>query len=130
MNNVGKATIVNRFRKEKISAEKQVDVLEDSDSPVKASQENLTELLQSNTDLVPDELGAADVVDNDSSLITTDAPPTDKEILKSVQLEDEEMDKYYRIEIFDEPVAKPTSFEVGNVSEKLQNLCLFNENLE
>ena len=110
MNNVGKATIVNRFQKEKISAEKQVDVLEDSDSPVKALQENLTELLQSNTDLVPDELGTADVVDNDSSLITTDAPTTDKEILKSVQLEDEEMDKYYRIEIFDEPVAKPTSF--------------------
>ena len=127
-NNVGKATIVNCFRKAKISAENQVDALEDSDDPFKALQENLTELRQSNPDLVPDELSAADVVDIDSSLITTDAPTTDKEILESVQLEDEEMDEDNGIKIFDEPVAKPTSIEVGNALETLQNLCLFNEN--
>ena len=39
---------------------------------------------------------------------------TDKEILESVQLEDEEMDEDDGIEIFDEPVAKPTSIEIGN----------------
>ena len=127
-NNVGKATIVNCFRKAKISAENQVDALEDSDDPFKALQENLTELRQSNPDLVPDELSATDVVDIDASLITTNAPTTDKEILESVQLEDEEMDEDDGIEIFDEPVAKPTSIEVGNALETLQNLCLFNEN--
>ena len=126
-NNVGKATIVNCFRKAKISAENQVDALEDSDDPFKALQENLTELRQSNPDLVPDELSAADVVDIDSSLITTDAPTTDKEILESVQLEDEEMDEDDGIEIFDELVAKPTSIKVGNALETLQNLCLSNE---
>ena len=114
-NNVGKATIVNCFWKAKISAENQVDALEDSDDPFKALQENLTELRQSNPDL-------------DSSLITTDTPTTDKEILESDQLEDEEMDEDDGIEIFDEPVAKPTSIEVGNALETLQNLCLFNEN--
>ena len=91
-------------------------------------QENLTELRQSNPDLFPDELSAADVVDIDSSLITTDAPTTDKEILESVQLEDEEMDKDDGVEIFDEPVAKPTSIKLGNALETLQNLYLFNEN--
>ena len=60
--------------------------------------------------------------------MTTDTPKTAKEILESVQLEDEEMDEDDGIEIFDEPVAKPTSIEVGNALETLQNLCLFNEN--
>ena len=41
-----------------------------------------------------------DVVDIDSSLITTDAPTNDKEILESVQLEDEEIDEDNGIEIF------------------------------
>ena len=127
-NNVGKTTIVNCFRKAKISAENQVDALEDSDDPFKSLQENLTELRESNPDLVPDELSASVVVDIDSSLITTDAPTTDKEILESVQSEDEEMDEDDGIEIFDEPVAKPTSIEVGNALQTLQNLCLFNEN--
>ena len=91
-------------------------------------QENLTELRQSNPNLFPDELSAADVVDIDSSLITTDAPTTEKEILESVQLEDEEMDKDDGVEIFDEPVAKSTSIKLGNALETLQNLYLFNEN--
>ena len=38
------------------------------------------------------------------------------------------MDEGDGIEIFNEPVAKPTSIEVGNSLETLQNLCLFNEN--
>ena len=109
-------------------AENQVDALENSDHPFKALQENLTELQQSNSDLVPDELCAADVVDIDSSLITTDVPTTDKEILESVQLEDKEMDEDDGIKIFDESVAKPTFIELGNALETLQNLCHFNRN--
>ena len=91
-------------------------------------QEKLTELWKSDPDLVPDELSAANVADIDSSLITTDALTTEKEILESVQLEDEEMDEDDGIKIFDEFVAKPTSIEVGNELEMLQNLCLFNKN--
>ena len=64
-NNVGKATVVNCFQKAKISTENQVDGLEDSDDSFKALQENLTELRQSNPDLAPDELSAANVVDID-----------------------------------------------------------------
>ena len=124
-NNVGKVTIVNCFQKAKISAENQV---EGRDDPFKALQENLTELRQSNPDLVPDELSAADVFEIDSNLITTDAPTTNKKILESFQLEDEEMDEDNSIEIFDESVAKPTSIEVGNALETLKNLFLFNEN--
>ena len=38
------------------------------------------------------------------------------------------MDEGDGIETFNEPVAKPTSIEVGYSLETLQNLCLFNEN--
>ena len=38
------------------------------------------------------------------------------------------MDEDDGIEIFEEPVAKPTSIEVGNALKTLQILCLFNEN--
>ena len=38
------------------------------------------------------------------------------------------MDKDDGVEIFDEPVAKPTSIKLGNALETLQNLYLFNEN--
>ena len=79
-NNVRKVTIVNCFQIAKISAENQV---EGRDNPFKALQENLTELRQSNPDLVPDQLSAANVFGIDSNLITTDAPTTDKEILES-----------------------------------------------
>ena len=116
------------LRKAKISAENQVDALEDSKDTFKTLQENLTELQQSNPDSVPDELSAADVVDIDPNLITTDPPTTDKEILESIQLEDEEMDEDDVIEILDEPVAKPTSVEIGNALETLQSLWLFSEN--
>ena len=114
--------------RKKIAAENQVDALENSNDHFKTLQENLTNLRQINPDLVPDQLSAADVTEIDSSLITTDALKTNKEIVESVQLEDEEMDEDKGIEIFDEPVAKPTSIKVGNALKTLQTLCLFNEN--
>ena len=73
-------------------------------------------------------MSVTDVVDIDSSLITTDAPRNDKEILVSIQLEDENMDEDDGIQIFDKPVAKPTSSEVGNALQMLQYLCFFNKN--
>ena len=60
--------------------------------------------------------------------MTIDAPTKDKEIVESVQLKDEEMNEDDGIKIFDEPVAKPTSIEVGNALETLQNLWILNKN--
>ena len=31
------------------------------------------------------------------------------------------------MEVFDEPIDKPTQTEIGNALETLQNLCLFNK---
>ena len=83
--NVSKATIANCFRKVKISAENQVDALEDSDNRFKALLDNLIELRQCNPDLNPDELSAVHVVDIDSSLTKTNTPTINKkEILELV----------------------------------------------
>ena len=81
--------------------------------------------------LVPQDLTAQEIVDVDINVITTDNPETDKEILESVRPdEDEETngdDSLEIMEVFDEPIDKPTQIEIGNTLETLQNLCLFNK---
>lgn len=67
-----------------------------------------------------------DVVGTDLSLITTDTPTTEEEILESAQLGKKEYEANGN-EIFDAPVAKPTAINVGNALETIQNLCLFNK---
>ena len=52
-------------------------------------------------------------------------------ILESVRSDkDEETngdDSLEIIEVFDEPIEKPTQIDIGNALETLQNLCLFNK---
>ena len=81
--------------------------------------------------LVPQDLTAQEIVDVDINVITTDNPETDEQILELVRLgKDEETnrdDSLEIMEVFDEPVNKPTETEIGNALETLQNLCLFNK---
>ena len=80
--------------------------------------------------LVPQDLTAQEIVDVDINVITTDNPETDEEILESVRSDkDEETngdDSLEIMEVFDEPIDKPTQNKNGNALETLQNLCLFN----
>ena len=55
---------------------------------------------------------------------------TDEEILESVHQSTEESDDENGkstnvVEVFDEPMSKPTKSEVGTALETLQNACLF-----
>ena len=81
--------------------------------------------------LVAQDLTAQEIVDVDINVITTDNPETDEEILESVRSDkDEETngdDSLEMMEVFDEPIDKPTETEIGNALETLQNLCLFNK---
>ena len=81
--------------------------------------------------LVLQDLTAQEIVDVDVNVITTDNPETDKEILESVQSDKDEAtnggDSLEVMELFDEPIDKPTQTEIGNALETLQNLCLFNK---
>ena len=114
-NNVTKATIVNWFGKTKISAKDQVNAAEDSDDPFKELENDLTDLQKINPTFIPQDLTAQEIVDVDINVITTDNPETD-----------EEDDSLEIMEVFDEPIDKPTQTEIGNAMETLQNLCLFN----
>ena len=130
-NDVTKTTIVNCFGKAKISAKDQVNAAEDSDDPFKELENDLTELRKIDPTLVPQDLTAQEIVDVDINVITTDNPETDEEILESVRSDkDEETngdDSLEIMEVFDEPIDKPTQTEIGNALETLQNLCLFNK---
>ena len=130
-NDVTKTTIVNCFGKAKISAKDQVNAAEDSDNPFKELKNELTELRKIDRTLVPQDLTAQEIVDVDINVITTDNPETDEEILESVRSDkDEETngdDSLEIVEVFDEPIDKPTQTEIGNALETLQNLCLFNK---
>ena len=128
-NDLTKTTIVNCFGKAKISAKDQVNAAEDSDNPLKELENDLTELRKIDPTLVPQDLTAQEIVDVDINVITTDNPETDEEILESVRSDkDEETngnDSLEIMEVFDEPIDKPTQTEIGNALETLQNLCLF-----
>ena len=128
---VTKTTIVNCFGKAKISAKDQVNAAEDSDDPFNKLENDLTELRKIDPTLVPQDLTAQEVVDVDMNVITTDNPETDEEILESVcSYKDEETngdDSLEIMEVFDEPIDKPTQTEIGNALETLQNLCHFNK---
>ena len=126
-----KTTIVNCFGKAKICAKDQVNAAEGSGDPFKELENDLTELRKIDPTLVPQDLTAQEIVDVDINVITTDNPETDEEILESARPDkDEETnwdDSLEIMEVFDEPIDKPTQTEIGNSLETLQNLCLFNK---
>ena len=108
---------VNCFGKAKISA--------------KELESDLTGLRIIDPTLVPQDLTAQEIVDVDINVITTEYPETDEEILESVRSDkDEEIngdDSLEIMELFDEPIDKPSQTEIGNALETFQNLCLFNK---
>ena len=130
-NDATKTTIVNCFGKAKISVKDQVNAAEDNEDPFKELENDLTELRKIDPTLVPQDLSAQEIVDVDINVITTDNPETDEEILESVRSDkDEETnvdDSLEIMEVFDEPIDKPTQTEIGNALETSQNLCLFNK---
>ena len=130
-NNVTKTTIVNCFRKAKISAKDQVNAAEDSDDHFKELENDLTKLLKIDPMLVPQDLTAQEIVDVNINVISTHNPETDEEILESVQSDKYEEpngdDSLEIMEVFDDPIGKPTQTEIGNALETLKNLCLFNK---
>ena len=130
-NDVTKTTIVNCFGKAKIFAKDQVNAAEDSEDPFKELENDLTELRKIDPTLVPQDLTAQEIVDVDINVITTDNPETDEEILESVRSDKDEKtngdDSLEIMEVFDEPIDKPTQTEIGNALETLQSLCLFNK---
>ncbi|XP_057308137.1 uncharacterized protein LOC130646021 [Hydractinia symbiolongicarpus] len=129
---VKKETIVNCFKKSKISKKAQQNATDDIDDPFKQLEKDLTQLRAIDDTIIPADLSARDVVDIDQDLTTIENPVTDEEILESVRPSTDENDEEHDenadvIEVFDEPVSKPTKSEINTAVETLQNACLFTD---
>ena len=79
-NEVSQTTIVNCFKKAKISEKDQTIAINDEDDPFKEINENLKELREKEATPVPENMTAEDFPTADDAVITTSKTLTDKEI--------------------------------------------------
>ena len=125
-NEVSQTTIVNCFKKAKISEKDQTIAINDEDDPFKEINENLKELTEKEPSMMPENMAAEDFATaNDDAVITTSSTLTDEEILQeTTQTENDEVEN---IEDDDEELVAPSTRAVENSLEILKNLSLFSE---
>ena len=123
---VSQTTIINCFKKSKISEKDQTIAINDEDDPFKEINENLKELTEKEPSLMPENMAAEDFATaNDDAVITTSSTLTDEEILQeATQTENDEVEE---IEDDDEELVAPSTRDVENSLEILKNLSLFSE---
>ena len=123
---VSQTTIINCFKKSKISEKDQTIAINDEDDPFKEINENLKELTEKEPSLMPENMAAEDFATaNDDAVITTSSTLTDEEILQdATQTENDEVEG---IEDGDEELVAPSTRDVENSLEILKNLSLFSE---
>ena len=81
-NEVSQTTIVNCFKKTKISEKDQTIAISDEDDPFKEINENLNKLQKKEPSLVPENMTAEDFATTDDAVLTTSSTLTDEEILQ------------------------------------------------
>ena len=124
-NEVSQTTIVNCFKKAKISEKDQTIAINDEDDPFKEINENLKELREKEPSLVPEHMTAEDFATVDDTVIRTSSTLTDEEILQeATQTENDEVEE---IEDDDEKLVALNTRDVENSLEILKNLSLFSE---
>ena len=124
-NEVCQITIVNCFKKAKISEKDQTIAINDEDDPLKEINENLKELPEKEPSLVPENMAAEDFATVDDAVITTSSTLFDEEILQETT--HTENDEVEEIEDDDEELGAPSTRDVENSLEILKNLSLFSE---
>jgi len=124
-NEVSKATIVNCFRKSKISEKDQKNAVNDEDDPFKEMSEELQNLREKDSSLVPENLTAEDFASMDDVVVSTASHLTDNEIL----LEALQPDTNEEEDILDddEELETPNKTDVEASLQILKNLSLFSE---
>ena len=125
-NKGSQATIVNCFKKAKISDKDQTIEINDEDDPFKEINEDLQELRDKDSSLVPDSMTAEDLASADDAVITKESTLTDEEILEETtkigddgveNIEDED----------DEELVAPSARNVEKSLKILKSLSLFTE---
>ena len=116
---VSQTTIINCFKKAKISEKDQTIAINDEDDPFKEINENLKELTEKEPSLMPENMAAEDFATaNDDAVITTSSTLTDEEILQeTTQTENDEVEN---IEDDDEELVAPSTRAVENSLEILK----------
>ena len=114
-NEVSQATIVNCFKKAKISDKGQTIAINGEDDPFKEINEDLQELREKDSSLVPESLTAEDLASGDDAVITRESTRADEEIL-------EEATKFD-----DEELVPPSARNVEKSLAILKSLSLFSE---
>ena len=124
-NEVSQTTIVNCFKKAKISEKDATIAINDEDDPFKEINKNLIELREKESSLVPENMTAEGFATADDAVITTSSTLTDEEILQeATQTENDEVEE---IEDDDEELIAPSTKDVENSLEILKNLSLFSK---
>ena len=127
-NKVSQTTIVNCFKKAKISEKNQTIAITNDDDPFKEIDGNLKELREKEPSLVPENMTAYEFATGYDAIITTSLTLTDEEILQdATQTESDEVEK---IEDDDEELVAPSTRNVENSFEILKNLSLFSEKMD
>ena len=114
---VSHTSIVNCFRKAKISEKDQTIAVNDQDDPLKESNKNVKELQENEPRLMPENMAAEDFATVDDAVITTSPTLTEEEILQeATQTENNEVEE---IEDDDEELVAPSTRDVENSLEIL-----------
>ena len=93
-NEVSQTTIVNCFKKAKISEKDQTIAINDEDHPFNEINENLKELREKKSSPVPENMTAEDFPTADDAVITTSSTLTDEEISQeATQTDNDEIEE-------------------------------------
>ena len=115
-------TIVNCFRKSRISTESQETVIAEDDDPFWVLQDEIDDLHSVQRNLIEEDFDATAFTDIDTEVTGVQPPPSDAEIVAEL-LETEDVsddDENYSGEVADEPVKCPDKNELSQVIETLQ----------
>ena len=125
-NEVSQTTIVNCFKKAKISEKDQTIAINDEDDPFKEINEDLQELLEKDSSLGPESMTAEDLASADNAVITKESTLTDEEILEeTTKIDDDEVEDIE--DENDEELVALSARDVEKSLKILKNLSLFSE---
>ena len=125
-NEVSQATIVNCFKKAKISDKDQTIAINDEDDPFKEINEDLQELREKDSSLMSESMTAEDLASADDAVISRESTPTDEEILEeATKIDDGGVEDIEGED--DKELVAPSARDVEKPLEILKSLSLFSE---
>ena len=130
---VTKETIINCFRKARITPAVQQAVIADLGDPCKDLQESVNDLRKSDSLVVPDDVTATALVSLDNDVIATAPKISEGDIIEELrdrqeQGEEEENEDEISIEeIFDPVVKKPSRSAIDSALDDLKDAAMFSD---